>query len=231
MKRLFLLLTLLFLARLGFAADSSPFELYGLSLCSDPQYKCIRVHSGATWEKLFPNAASRELVMRLNRYDGDLKYRAWLVVPKSLKNKTYMDVAPMPRKINPPGEKFLYVDLRVSAYGAYDAQGNLLQWGPASGGKEWCDGPLKKQCVTASGLFHIYRKQGENCVSNTYPGDDGKPAKMPFCMYFFQGEAIHGSPMYGFTDSSHGCVRVFTEDAKWLNQNFVQLGTKVLIIR
>ncbi len=230
MKRLILVFVLVLLSRVGFAADSN-FELYGLSLCNDPQYKCISVHPKAKWERMFPNPTARELVQRLNRFDGDLKYRSWLVVPKNLRNMTYMDVAPMPRKINPPGEKFLYVDLKDSAFGAYDAAGNLVQWGPASGGKTICDGHKTKECLTDSGLFRIYRKQGADCTSSTYPGDDGKPAKMPFCMFFFQGEAIHGSPMYGFTDSSHGCVRVFTKDAQWLNQNFVQLGTKVLILR
>jgi L,D-transpeptidase ErfK/SrfK len=230
MKRIIFFLALILIAPVSFAADA-PFEVYGLSLCNNPEYKCITVHPKSTWERMFRNPALRELVMRLNRFDGDLKYRSWLVVPRNSRNMTYMDVAPMPRKIKAPGEKFLYVDLRVSAYGAYDAAGNLLKWGPASGGKVWCDGPLKKHCTTASGLFRIYRKNGPNCTSATYPGDDGKPAKMPYCMYFFQGEAIHGSPMYGFTDSSHGCIRVFTQDAKWLNENFVEMHTKVLIIR
>ena len=56
-------------------------------------------------------------------------------------------------------------------------------------------------------------------------------------VYFHKGFALHGADdMPGFR-ASHGCVRLFTEDAKWLNQNFVEtsdaanqhMGTKVVV--
>ncbi len=60
---------------------------------------------------------------------------------------------------------------------------------------------------------------------------------MPYCMYFHKGFALHGSDDIPGYRASHGCVRMFIEDAKWLNQEFVEvgndktqlIGTKVVI--
>ncbi|HAT9080505.1 TPA: L,D-transpeptidase family protein, partial [Legionella pneumophila subsp. pneumophila] len=30
-------------------------------------------------------------------------------------------------------------------------------------------------------------------------------------------------------NASHGCVRVKPQDARWLSQNFIKIGTKVII--
>jgi lipoprotein-anchoring transpeptidase ErfK/SrfK len=43
------------------------------------------------------------------------------------------------------------------------------------------------------------------------------------------GYAFHGSPKVPGQNASHGCVRIFTDDAKWLNENFVEIGTTVII--
>ena len=59
---------------------------------------------------------------------------------------------------------------------------------------------------------------------------------MPYCMHFFRGYALHGSEVVpGFRDS-HGCVRLFIEDAKWLNEEFIIvpraggiIGTRVIV--
>ena len=61
---------------------------------------------------------------------------------------------------------------------------------------------------------------------------------MPYCMYFHKGVALHGSEDIPGYRASHGCIRMFTRDAKWLNENFVEssnaernhnLGTKVVV--
>jgi lipoprotein-anchoring transpeptidase ErfK/SrfK len=40
-------------------------------------------------------------------------------------------------------------------------------------------------------------------------------------MYFHNGFALHGSYEVPGYNASHGCVRIFVNDAKWLNQDFV----------
>lgn len=60
---------------------------------------------------------------------------------------------------------------------------------------------------------------------------------MPYCMYFHKGLALHGSDDIPGYRASHGCVRMFTRDAKWLNEEWVEasnernhfMGTKVVI--
>ncbi len=58
---------------------------------------------------------------------------------------------------------------------------------------------------------------------------------MPYCMHFFMGYALHGSDQVPGYAASHGCVRMFIEDARWLNEEFIdvagpqQLGTRIII--
>ncbi|MCX7124554.1 MAG: L,D-transpeptidase, partial [Gammaproteobacteria bacterium] len=42
--------------------------------------------------------------------------------------------------------------------------------------------------------------------------------------------ALHGSTLPGY-NASHGCVRLFFDDAKWLNQDFLNIGTRVTVSR
>jgi lipoprotein-anchoring transpeptidase ErfK/SrfK len=48
-------------------------------------------------------------------------------------------------------------------------------------------------------------------------------------MFFHGGYALHGSNDVPGYNASHGCVRLVTEDAKWLNTQFVNVGTRVII--
>ena len=62
---------------------------------------------------------------------------------------------------------------------------------------------------------------------------------MPYCMYFNNGQALHGEPngLPGY-NASHGCVRLYVSDAEWLRYDFVEppmaynkyRGTKVVIL-
>jgi L,D-transpeptidase ErfK/SrfK len=237
-KIIFLLLSLIFsvvsLRAFGYEDVDLVFsqrpEAYGLSLCQQPGFHCIYLHPGDTWEKRFPDPFQRDLAQRLNRTNIPLKYRKWIVVPNSWQNLDYLKLGPFARQIAPPGQKLLLVDLQVFAFAAYDAQGKLLHWGPASGGDQWCsDSPL--HCKTAAGTFRIYRMKGADCVSNTYPLASQGGAHMPYCMYYFKGYALHAYTMTGFVHRSHGCVHLFYEDAKWLQEQFVELGTAIIVRR
>ncbi len=211
------------------AKASDTYEAYGSSLCSLPGFKCIRVTPNENWFQLWPNEHKREIIMRLNRTNVALKYRHYLVVPNNL-NSDYMSYSPLPERIKPTGHKVLMIDLRLFAFGAYNAEGDLVYWGPATGGKKWCS-DTKEDCESVAGKYKIYRIQGENCKSSKYPLDERGGAPMPYCMHYYKGYAIHGSTLSGFNNRSRGCIRLFYSDAKWLNQDFVKLGTEVIVKR
>ncbi|MBA2709563.1 MAG: L,D-transpeptidase [Tatlockia sp.] len=208
---------------------------YGTGLCAYPSYQCIKVGAGQTWENLFPNEEQRDVVQRLNRSYNNLWAGKVIAVPKDLVNKTLLDFSPFPLDINPEGEKQVIVDQDKLAWAAYDKDGKLIKWGPVSSGVDRCP-DAARSCRTMTGIFRFFSKENEKCRSNVYPIGKGG-AKMPFCMYFHKGFAMHGSPDIPGFRASHGCVRMFTRDAEWLNHNFVELssennnylGTKVVV--
>lgn len=211
---------------------------FGEALCQSPDYFCTKVKSGDSWESLFANPEERDIIKRINRMNISLRPAMIIAVPKNVERLTIYDVSPFPRYIQPTGEKTIFVDQKQLAWGAYAANGELIWWGPLSSGSAQCSAALGG-CKTPSGSFRIIRKQDIDCVSTAFPiradGNNGG-AIMPFCMHFLRGFALHGSEVIpGFRDS-HGCVRMFIEDAQWLNEEFVDVpgeggmkGTRVAI--
>lgn len=111
---------------------------------------------------------------------------------------------------------------------AYDG-GELVGDGPASGGKNYCP-DLGRSCRTPAGTYRIQAKRGADCVSSIFPLNKSKPrARMPYCSFFRGGYAIHGSNHVPGYNASHGCIRVHPEDARWLQQNFLSIGTTVIV--
>jgi lipoprotein-anchoring transpeptidase ErfK/SrfK len=55
---------------------------------------------------------------------------------------------------------------------------------------------------------------------------------MPYCMYFSEkGYAVHGSyEVPDHANASHGCVRILPSSAKWLSENFIDIGTTVIVL-
>lgn len=203
---------------------------YSEQLCSQPGYTCIKVKRGDTWEKLFPNSKDQELVRRINRININLQPGVVLAVPDRLDQLDIMNFSPFPDYIELSGNTTLIVDLSDLAFAAYDVWGSLIYWGPISGGKDWCP-DVGRGCRTKTGIFQLQSKGGPYCVSSKYPVPEGG-APMPYCMYFYNGYALHASTLPGRHDS-HGCIRLFYDDAKWLNKEFVELGkgrrTKVIV--
>jgi len=110
---------------------------------------------------------------------------------------------------------------------AINGNGKVVRSGKASGGRGYCP-DIKRSCRTPSGTYSVIAKQGPSCRSSRYPvGKGGAP--MPYCMFFSKYYAIHGSPDVPNHNASHGCIRVVPSDARWLNQNFVHIGTKVVV--
>lgn len=210
---------------------------FGESLCGQTDYVCITTKPGETWDNLFPSPEERDIVRRINRMNINLHSGMTIAIPKNIDRLTIYDVSPFPRYIESDGEKTIYVDQKQLAWGAYDEQGELVWWGPISSGSGLC-GAADGHCLTPTGSFRVIRKQDIDCISTVFPrranGINGG-AIMPYCMHFLRGFALHGSEtLPGFRDS-HGCVRMFIEDARWLNEEFINLpgggekGTKVVI--
>lgn len=202
---------------------------YGKTLCQYPQFTCVKVKKHDTWESLWPDPRERDLVMRLNRTNLPLSSRSWVVAPKNLDSITVLDIAPFPAQMNTGGKKLVLVDLSKLAFGAYDAQGQLLRWGPVSGGKNFCP-DIQEPCTTPPGTYSVTVKRGADCFSSTFPVDTAGGAPMPYCMFFYQGYALHGSEVVPGYNASHGCVRLYTEDAEWLSEEFTKIGTKVVVV-
>ena len=110
---------------------------------------------------------------------------------------------------------------------AVNEDGEVVRSGKASGGRGYCP-DIKRSCRTPTGTYHVIAKRGSSCHSSRYPvGKGGAP--MPYCMFFSKYYAIHGSPDVPHRNASHGCIRVVPSDARWLNQNFVHIGTTVVV--
>jgi hypothetical protein len=211
---------------------------YGESLCHSPGYTCVVIKKGDSWEKLAPNLKERDILQRVNRMNIQPAWGSTIAMPVNLSDMTIYDASPFPRYIDPTGTKTIYISQTKLAWGAYDASGNLIWWGPVSPGRPFC-ADINKSCKTPDGIFYVQRKQGINCVSSQFPlrNPDGSKggAPMPYCMHFWGGYALHGAMVVPGHADSHGCVRMFTADAKWLNENFIDvprkgtLGTRIII--
>lgn len=208
---------------------------YGQGLCKNSEYDCIKVAHAQSWEQLFPNEEQRDLVQRINRNYNYLWQGKVLAVPKNLAHVTLLDLAPFPHHIASDNEKVIIVDQDKLAWAAYDEQGQLVKWGPIASGRDKCP-DSNNSCRTLTGVYRVFSKEDARCKSDIFPIGKGG-AKMPYCMFFHKGFALHGSSdMPGFR-ASHGCVRMFINDAKWLNEEFVEvsnehnhnMGTKVVV--
>lgn len=230
------LVWLIFLSGSLFTANISAANKYfGTALCDHPDYKCVKIKRGQTWKKFLPDPMHRDLVQRLNRTNMYLWRGRKIVVPNNLDQLDYFDLAPFPMYMKTDNGKVIVVDQEKLAWGAYSQEGNLIKWGPISSGKNFCK-DINRSCKTRTGEFYIFSKKNERCRSNIYPVGRGG-SHMPYCMFFHRGFALHGSPYVPGHRDSHGCVRLFTSDAKWLNEEFVtttdndtyEAGTKVII--
>lgn len=137
--------------------------------------------------------------------------------------------------IDPEGQKKIIVDPNVHMWAAYDEDGKLVKSGIATAGKDYCP-DIGRPCRTRTGTFRIYSLGESNCYSHKLPvGRGGAP--MPYCMFFNEGQALHGSYQVARANLSHGCVRLRVKDARWLRYNFAEeptvanekLGTIVVV--
>ncbi len=137
--------------------------------------------------------------------------------------------ARLPKFMNTAGKKTVLVDPNVHAWGAYSENGELIRAGIATAGASQCppDARDTNSCYTGIGTFKITGMGDETCYSKKYAN-----GLMPYCMYFNNGEALHGSPdnIVAEANLSHGCVRMRIPDAEWMRYHFAQVGTRVVVL-
>lgn len=210
--------------------------IYGQKLCKFPGFYCLKIKNGQSWRSLFPDENDRDIVMRINRMNTQIYPGLVIAVPNDLDTSNIMDYSPFPSTIDAPLEKLIVLDPIDQAWGAYDVDGTLVKWGPASSGSDYCH-DLDRECRTHSGSFRIFSLGSSDCYSTKFPLPYGG-APMPYCMYFNNGQALHGEPngLPGY-NASHGCVRLYVNDAEWLRYDFVEgpdsnnnyRGTKIVV--
>lgn len=125
------------------------------------------------------------------------------------------------------GKRVFIFDPSIRRYGVYDESGKLVTTGRASGGRGYCP-DIHRACRTPVGTFQIHAKKGGDCKSSRFPvGKGGAP--MPFCMFFKNNFAVHGSYEVRDYNASHGCIRIAPSEAEWLNHNFLKIGSTVIV--
>lgn len=218
MKSKEIVLTLLLL---GMSCTAAATQLYGRQLCEEPGFTCKRVKDSQSWSVLFPDPHEKDIVMRINRMNTDIWGGMKIAVPTNLSTADIMDFSPLPTQIDAPGEKLIVIDPDEYAWGAYAADGALVRWGPISAGADYCR-DIHAPCRTHQGSYRIFSLGSSDCISHKFPLPKGG-APMPYCMYFNNGQALHGEPngLPGY-NASHGCVRLFVNDAEWLRYDFVE---------
>ncbi len=221
-----ILLASLIAAALLFS-NSTAWAGYGKKFCHVDWAHCIIIKKGQSWQSLFPDPYERDLVKRLNRMNTRIWAGMTIAVPNDL-SLSPEQISPFVSKIASDGLKTIIFSYDANAWGAYDQNGRLVRWGPASGGRGYCS-DIDSRCRTPAGTYTIYEKQGPDCISTKFPvGEGGAP--MPYCMFFNGGYALHGSFDVPGYHASHGCVRLFIEDARWLNEEFTPGGTTRVIV-
>lgn len=116
---------------------------------------------------------------------------------------------------------------RTLSWKAINSSGKVVRAGHGSGGRGYCP-DIHRSCRTPSGSYSVISKGGPGCKSSRFPvGRGGAP--MPYCMYFSKNYAVHGSYEVPNYNASHGCVRIHPSDARWLSNNFMHIGTRVVI--
>lgn len=132
----------------------------------------------------------------------------------------------LPTEIESTGVKTFIFSPRVHAWGVYDGSGKRVATGVGNGGAHYCR-DIKRGCHTPQGTFTINAKRGADCKSSKFPVGKGG-AKMPFCSFFSGGYAIHGYGHLTNANVSHGCIRVSTKNAAWI-QSYLPIGSRVIV--
>jgi hypothetical protein len=147
---------------------------------------------------------SAPTIFKLNRVDARrVRVGDQLVAPET--SAEFLDLAPFPREIERLREtpKILLVSIRVQAFGAYEF-GRLVQWGPVSTGKRTTSTPSRA-------YYANWKAKSTNSSI-----DSSWLLRWYVNLDNASGISLHQYDLPGYP-ASHGCVRLQTDDAKWLH--------------
>ncbi|MBE7641194.1 L,D-transpeptidase family protein [Salegentibacter sp. BLCTC] len=170
----------------------------------------------------------RKLVYALNRIDEHrIKPGSKLIIPDSLVADINL-YSPFPSTLSllDSIQKTVLISQRIQAFALYE-NGDLLRWGPVSTGKQ--------STGTPSGLYYGNYK-AKRKISTI---DESWVLPYYFNFMNFEGIGTHEYTLPGYP-ASHGCVRMYREDAQaiyqWANMwklesdVIVQNGTPFMVI-
>lgn len=131
-----------------------------------------------------------------------------------------------PKTMNTGGSKVFVFNPRSLTWTVYGSNGQIIRSGHAVGGRGYCP-DIRRGCRTPVGSYRIYQKAGPNFKSSKYPVPHGG-APMPWAMFFHGHYAIHGANSVPNYNASHGCIRVYPSDARYLS-SILPYGTRVIV--
>lgn len=170
------------------------------------KYTLDSLKSRAAIDSLLNSYSSEQLktVLALNRLEkNQLRPNRPIVIP-ACASEDFNSYSPFPENINTLSciPKTVLINKRVQAFGLYE-NGNLVKWGPVSTGKS--------STRTPSGLNYGNYKSKRK-VSTV---DDSWILPYYFNFMNFEGVGVHQYALPGYP-ASHGCVRLYMEDAKYI---------------
>ncbi|MBZ9631302.1 L,D-transpeptidase family protein [Salegentibacter sp. LM13S] len=193
-------------------------------------YRLDSISSKEHLDSLINNFSEEEakLVYTLNRIDAHrIQPGTKLIIPDSLVSDLKL-YAPFPKLLEPLDsiDKTVIISKHIQAFALYE-NGNLLYWGPVSTGKQ--------STGTPSGLYYgnYKAKRKISTIDQSWI--------MPYYFNFmnFEGIGTHEYTLPGYP-ASHGCVRMYREDAKFIydwasmwaleSDVIVQNGTPFMVI-
>lgn len=212
----------LIIGTLGFSniLYANQFSKVGCNRDLDPGWQCVTVQKNDSWNKLFPDSDYQLLVQKYNRQNKWLMTGQKLVLPPRL--MSWDNLSPFSQTINTENNDLIIFDPRQLAWAHY-MKGRLVRWGPAVGGKNYCP-DTGRSCRTEVGVFYFTEAASVRRTSSDYPKKckskkDVKCSPIPFFIRFTSsGQGIHERSMRG-AHASHGCVGVFADDAKYINNH------------
>lgn len=183
--------------------------------------KTLIVGSRDTWKSLFGTQA--EVARFYNRQNLQLEPgQMVLVPPRGVKDVMSPGIAPF-GSAGSDDHVFVLVSPEKYAWGLFGGR-QLVRWGPAVCGGDWC-ADVERSCRSPSGTFSITEVAGPDRRSGSYPKElaaEGKGALMPYFMRLTDyGVGLHARYLRG-RHETHGCVGMFYDDAKWLNQEYAE---------
>ncbi|MEM6328546.1 MAG: L,D-transpeptidase [Bacteroidota bacterium] len=148
------------------------------------------------------------MVQFMNRvYLSDLRIGDTLVVPNhlDLDPRAY---APFPRRYDGAAsfDKLFVIHKGVQAWAAYE-NGNLERWGLANTGAV--------DSRTPAGRYNFNWKELDRISTLSPPGERWR-MRWVFNFHLERGIHVHQYRMPIGQPASHGCVRLITQDAKWI---------------